>query len=160
MMYGTVAGDLQQEVATLVADFEAVPGVDQVSPVSSHQAVWQGLRLTAVGVDPAHYFQAFQLAEGERTAAFKQMRRGDGVLIPLALAREMDLHVGDPFPLSARDQSSDFVIAGIIVHSLPTADGFGAVVLSLRSSQGSGSWPVRIERRDDGALDVRGIDRL
>jgi two-component system, response regulator PdtaR len=36
----------------------------------------------------------------------------------------------------------------------------GAVVLSLRSTRGGGSWPVRIERRDDGALDVRGIDAL
>jgi len=113
----------------LVADFEAIKGVDQVSAVSQQEVVWQGVRLTAIGVDPAHYFQAFQFADGERTAAFKQMRRGDGVLIPLALAREMDLHVGDPFPLTARDQSSDFVVAGVIVHSLPTTDGFGAIVL-------------------------------
>jgi len=36
----------------------------------------------------------------------------------------------------------------------------GAVVLSVPSSRGGGAWPVRIERRDDGEVDVRGFDAL
>ena len=34
----------------------------------------------------------------------------------------------------------------------------GAVVVSLPSSRGGGAWPVRIARREDGELDVRGIE--
>ena len=33
----------------------------------------------------------------------------------------------------------------------------GAVVVSVPSSSG-GAWPVRIERREDGSVDVRGVD--
>ncbi|MES1246908.1 MAG: response regulator [Actinomycetota bacterium] len=35
----------------------------------------------------------------------------------------------------------------------------GAVVVSVPSSNG-GVWPVSLERRDDGSLDVKGIDAL
>jgi putative ABC transport system permease protein len=119
----------------LAGEFEPIKGVESASAVSQVQVVWQGVRLTAVGVDPPRYLEAFQFAEGERTAAFKRMNQGDGALITVALAREMDLHVGDPFPLTGRGLAGDFVVAGVIVHSLPTADNFGAVVLPREAMQ-------------------------
>lgn len=118
----------------IVDEFKAIPGVDQVSAVSSLPVVWQGVRLTAIAVDPAHYFQAFDLEAGERTAAFKRMRAGDGALIPGALAREMELKVGDTLHLDSSELGGDFTVAGIVTHSLPTADGFGAVILPRDSA--------------------------
>ena len=121
----------------LMDEFATLPGVDQVSAVSSVPVAWKGLRLTGAGVAPSHYFQAFEFEAGERTEAFRQMRRGEGILIPAALAKEMDLGVGDPMTLTVGDASGDFTISGIITHSLPTPDNFGAVILPRDAVEGT-----------------------
>jgi putative ABC transport system permease protein len=93
------------------------------------------VRLTAAAVEPAHYFQAFQFSQGERTAAFQALRRGEGVLIPAALATEMELKVGDPLPLRAGDRTGEFIVAGVIAHSFPSPDNFGAVIVPRDAAQ-------------------------
>lgn len=129
-----IVSPVDQPIA-LVDDFGVIAGVDQVSAVSVLPVVWQGVRLTAAAVDPAHYFQAFQFAQGDRTAAFQALRRGEGVLIPAALATEMELKIGDPMPLQAGDRTGDFTVAGVIAHSFPSADSFGAVIVPRDTAQ-------------------------
>src|SRR5262249_4961393 len=104
----------------LVSEFAALPNVEQVSMIGTVPVISEGLALTAAGVEPDHYFQAFQCREGERTAAFRQMQRGRAVLVPAHLAQQRKLSVGQPLVMKAGQKEASFTIVGIISHSLPS----------------------------------------
>lgn len=134
--YLVVSPVSQPAESEIVAEFQAISGVEAVSPVSIVPIVWEGLYLAAAGVDPTYYFQAFDFQRGERVNAFRDMRRGPSVLVPARLAQERGLKIGDRMSLRAGDRQGDFTVAGIIAHSLPTADNYGALVLPGRDVKG------------------------
>lgn len=123
----TVVSPVNQPL-DLIDEFAGVPGVERVSPVTMLPVVWQNERLTVAGVDPSHYFQAFQFRHGDRIEGVRAMQRGDGVLVPLQLATDKNLRIGDKLPLAAGGRVVDFTISGIIAHSFPSATGYGAIV--------------------------------
>jgi putative ABC transport system permease protein len=116
----------------LLGEFQSLPGVEQASPISTLSLGWEGLRLSAVGVDPSHYFQAFRFVQGDRTEAFREMRRGQAILLPSRLAQEENIALGDQMLLKAADRQGTFTVVGIIAHSFPTPDNYGAIVLPQR----------------------------
>lgn len=116
----------------LVDEFAAVPGVDPlfgVSPVSLFPIVWESYSLTAAGVDPSVYFQAFDFIKGDRTEAFRAMQRGTSVLVPEVLAREQDIELDDNLLFKYGNREVVFTVVGVVTHSLPSADGFGTVIV-------------------------------
>ncbi|MEK7215785.1 MAG: ABC transporter permease [Chloroflexota bacterium] len=140
----TVVSPVSQPLE-LITEFESIKGVDQVSPVELAPAVWQNLRITVAGLDPAHFFSAFQFQQGDRIEAFRSMRRGDGVLVPADLAADKGLKLGDKLKLSSGGRESEFVVGGVIAHSFPTATSYGAVVApidTLKSAFGIETWPA------------------
>ncbi|MSQ15895.1 MAG: ABC transporter permease [Dehalococcoidia bacterium] len=58
------------------------------------------------------------------------MRRGKSLLVPSRLAKDRALKLGDQMRLKVAEKEDTFTVAGIITHSLPTADNYGALVLS------------------------------
>ena len=125
----TIVSPVEQSF-DLLQEFQAIPGVEQVSPVATVPVVWNGVRFTAAGVEPAHYFLAFQFQEGERTVAFKEMRRGHSLLVSSRLAQDKGIKVGDQLTLTSGDREASFSVTGIIAHSFPTPDNYGALVLT------------------------------
>lgn len=116
----------------LVSEFQRLTGVEQVAAVSVQPVVWAGLRLTVAGIDPAHYVSAFQLRGQDRTSAFIRMRRGGAVLIPTRLAADEGVRVGDQMPLRSGEREALFTVAGVIPHSFPAADNYGALIVAQR----------------------------
>ena len=130
----TAVSPVEQPLELLTA-FEEVQGVEQVSAVSTLPVLWNNLRLSAAGVEPSHYFQAFQFREGERTSAFRELRRGGALLVPARLAQERNIRPGDRLLLRAGGREAGFSVAGVITHSLPTADNYGALILASQDVQ-------------------------
>ena len=125
----TIVSPVEQSF-DLLTEFQTIPGVEQVSPVAIVPVVWNSVRFTAAGVEPAHYFSAFQFQEGERTAAFRDMRRGHSLLVSSRLAQEKGIRVGDQLTLTSGDREASFTVAGVIARSFPTPDNYGALVLT------------------------------
>ncbi|HEY3117683.1 MAG TPA: FtsX-like permease family protein [Chloroflexota bacterium] len=123
---------------TLTQEFSSLPGVDPlsgVSPISVFPVVWEGYSLTAAAVDPSVYFQAFEFVKGERPEAFRAMQRGNGVLVPELFAREQQLEIDDNLLFKYGNRETVFTVVGVISHSLPSADGFGTIVVPRASAE-------------------------
>ena len=119
----------------LVSEFEQLPEVDRVSSILVQAVNWNAIQLSTVGIDPTHYVSAFQFVEGERISAFKALLRGNAVLLPAKFAREWGLKVGDVMRLRVGNKEVSFTVSGVIAHSLPSVDNYGALVLSARDLQ-------------------------
>ena len=119
----------------LVSEFEQLPEVDRVSSILVQAVNWNAIQLSTVGIDPTHYVSAFQFVECERISAFKALLRGNAVLLPAKFAREWGLKVGDVMRLRVGNKEVSFTVSGVIAHSLPSVDNYGALVLSARDLQ-------------------------
>ena len=115
----------------LVSEFAKVPGVERASPVSLQSVVWNGSSFTAAGVDPISYATAFEFVDGQRESSFAALRRGNAILVPARLARDLGLHRGDSLPLQFGTEKASFTVAAVIAHSFPNVNGYEAIVLSL-----------------------------
>ncbi len=119
----------------LLAEFQGLAGVEQVSAVSIFPLVWEGSYLTAAAVDPAHYFQAFQFQAGDRIQANREMRRGEGLLAPARLVQEQELGLGDTLTLRFGDRVTALNVAGVIEHSFPSPDNYGALIMPRQPAE-------------------------
>ncbi len=125
------------EVETFRPTFEATDGVQVASPVLEVPVV----RVTAegaeeaivAGIDP-NVFQdegALIVQGVPRADAYAALRRGGAVLVPASLADRAGIEVGDTVRLGRPGEAvSDFLVSGVVEHSLPARTADGALLVS------------------------------
>lgn len=125
------------EVEAFRPTFEATDGLGVASPVLEVPVV----RVTAdgaeeavvAGVDP-NVFQdeGALIVEGTpRSDAYAALRQGGAVLVPASLADRAGIEVGDTLRLGRPGEAaSDFLVSGIVEHSLPARTADGALLVS------------------------------
>ena len=125
------------EVEDFRPTFEGTDGVAVVSPVLEVPVVrvdGDGVEETIVaGIDPDVFFDAGALlVEGaRRTEAFAALRAGGAALVPESLAARAGIRVGDLLTVGRPGTTAtDFVVAGLVTHSLPARTADGAVIVS------------------------------
>ncbi|MBW3612449.1 MAG: ABC transporter permease, partial [Chloroflexi bacterium] len=122
--------------------FEATDGVQVVSPVLEVPAVRvtpDGAEETVVaGIDP-NVFQdegALIIDGARRAEAFAALRSGGAVLVPATLADRARIEVGDVVALARPGGvAGEFVVAGIVEHSLPARTADGALIISAADAR-------------------------
>src|SRR6185436_5197309 len=93
-------------------------------------AIWNSYRLAVAGVNPDDYSSAFEFVEGQSDKAFSALGGNAAVLVPLKLSTDMGIRLGDQMSLQNGQKQVTFTVAGIIAHSFPSADNYGALVVS------------------------------
>ena len=99
-----------------------VPGVASVTPIASFDVAYRGMRVDAAAIVGRDFFIDDRLTAvaGDRVAALEALDEGGSVIVPVALAERLGLHLGDVMtvPVDA-SHTIDLKIAAIVERSMP-----------------------------------------
>jgi putative ABC transport system permease protein len=108
-----------------------VPGVTRVTPIASFDLAFRGLRVDAAAVVGADFLADGRLTAvtGDLAAALRALDQGGAAILPEALARSLELSVGDTMhiPVDAA-RSVDLAVAAIVERSMPGTGGEAVLV--------------------------------
>jgi len=112
-------------------EFSSIEGVQNVLPIRVFAVNWEGRYLGAAGLPLVDSLVqgAFEIDAQGRKQAIALLTQNTGILVPQILAQRYALHVGDEIMLRTEQGQRPFRIAGIVAHSLPTANEEGAILL-------------------------------
>lgn len=159
----------------------AVPGVMRVTPIASFDLAFRGMRLDAAAVVGADFLADGRLTvvDGDRASALTSLDAGGAAILPVGLARSLDLAVGDKLriPVDSMHQL-ELTVAAIVERSIPGTSGeavlvgwkdateslsvLGADAFAVRFSPGSAeaAAPILRETARTFALESNPIDRI
>jgi putative ABC transport system permease protein len=108
-----------------------VPGVASVTPIASFDVAYRGMRVDAAAIVGRDFFIDDRLTAvaGDRVAALEALDEGGSVIVPVALAERLGLHLGDVMtvPVDA-SHTIDLEIAAIVERSMPGSGGEAILV--------------------------------
>jgi putative ABC transport system permease protein len=108
-----------------------VPGVARVTPIASFDLAFRGLRVDAAAVVGADFLADGRLTAvaGDLATALRGLDEGGAAILPDALARTLDLSVGDTMhiPVDA-SRSLDLTVAAVVERSMPGTGGEAVLV--------------------------------
>ncbi len=117
--------------------FDATSGVQVASPVLELPAVrvvdGEQEEVILAGIDPNVFQDAGSLilSGAARADAYADLRTGGAVLVPESFAAREGVGVGDALALARPgEETSDFVVAGIVEYSIPARTPDGALLIS------------------------------
>ena len=121
---------------TLANQFSSVHGVLAVSPVSSFTVRSGDVVIPVSAVEPLHYASAghLRLLAGDTHNALIGLL-GEQILLPSALADTLHKTAGDHVKINTDNGPTDFTVAGVLYHSLPTSEGGESAIMSLATAQ-------------------------
>jgi putative ABC transport system permease protein len=109
----------------------AVPGVARVTPIASFDLAFRGMRIDAAAVVGADFLADGRLTivEGDRAAALTALDAGGTAILPVGLARSLDLGVGDTMriPVDSLHQL-ELTVGAIAQRSMPGTSGEAVLV--------------------------------
>ncbi|MCI0709738.1 MAG: ABC transporter permease [Chloroflexi bacterium] len=100
---------------TLKADLMALPEVETVSDWRYASSMYDGNRLTILGIDPATYPQVTDLefTKGDAEEAYDDLASGRSMIINSITALQLGLDVGDDFELQTAEGPQTYRVTGI-----------------------------------------------
>jgi putative ABC transport system permease protein len=117
-----------EEVQQTLAE---VPGVERITPIASFDVAFRGVRVDAAAIVGADFLADGRLTSvaGDRTAALEALDRGGAAILPVGLARQLELGVGDVMrvPVDATAHL-DLRVAAIVERSMPGTSGEAILV--------------------------------
>lgn len=109
----------------------AVPGVARVTPIASFDLAFRGLRVDAAAIVGADFLADGRLTivAGDRAAALTALDAGGAAILPVGLARSLNLSVGDTvrIPIDSMHQL-ELTVAAIVERSMPGTGGEAILV--------------------------------
>ena len=163
------------------ADLTAVPGVTRVTPIASFDMAFRGMRIDAAAIVGADFLADGRLTavEGDRVAALTALDAGGAAILPVGLARSLDLEVGDTMriPVDSMHQL-ELKVAAIVQRSMPGTSGeailvgwkdateslgvLGADAFAVRFAPGAAATaaPLLREAAQRNALESNPISRI
>ncbi|MBO3142143.1 ABC transporter permease [Dermatophilus congolensis] len=153
----------------IVTAIRRVPGVELVSPISRGQIdlSWSGgnKAVPARSIDPATYFQAADLPwTGTDVPQAKAALTRGGVVLPVALAKQAKINVGDSVTVKADAKKNTVPVVGLyasfatgnqIVLDTSTATQLGITAPSSWNIRVTpGSAPEHVQERMEKALAI------
>ena len=163
------------------AALAAVPGVARVTPIASFDLAFRGMRIDAAAVVGADFLADGRLTavDGDRAAALTALDAGGSAILPVGLARSLDLAVGDTMriPVDSMHQL-ELKVAAIVERSMPGTSGeailvgwkdateslsvLGADAFAVRFVPGAADTaaPLLHEEAQRNALEANPIERI
>ncbi len=120
-----------------VQDIAAMPGVKSLSPIGLFGVPLDGVRREAAAISGADFAADGRLVfvEGNPAAAFAALDEGGAVIVPGALATELNLHLGDEVSFTTGTVPTALRVAGIVAHSIPSG-AEEAILMGWSDAQG------------------------
>ncbi|MEO8272490.1 MAG: FtsX-like permease family protein [Chloroflexota bacterium] len=159
----------------------AVPGVARVTPIASFDLAFRGLRLDAAAVVGADFLADGRLTivDGDRTQALTAIDGSGAAILPVGLARRLDLHVDDVMRIPVDSEHHlELRVAALVERSMPGTSGeailvgwkdatdtlgvLGADAFAVRFAPGAEATagPALAETAKKNALEANPIERV
>ena len=137
----------------IVAELEAVDGVQRVSPIALFEVARSGVRLDAAAVRGGDLLDDGRLTftAGDRTTGLEALDVGGAAIVPRSVAERLGLTVGSTLTLAVGEgRVVDLRVAGVAERTLPGRIGEAILVgwpdaTETFGVQGADSFAVRYE---------------
>ena len=108
-----------------------VAGVASVTPIASFDVAYRGMRVDAAAIVGRDFFidNRLTVVSGDRTAALEAIDGTGAVILPVALADRLGLHLGDDMVLPVDATGSiELQVVAIVERSMPGTGGEALLV--------------------------------
>ncbi len=150
---------IERQVVAATKSAAGGPRVGQVAPVRFISARIGHVAVSLAASSPQAYAAtgALQFVEGARGAAMSGLGRGSEVVVPLQLAQELRVRLGERLLVVTSSGTASFRVGGVVQHTLPGPSGIETVLVSQAAavhdfgSQASGFDLIQMEVTGKGA---------
>ena len=108
------------------------PRVEAVAPVRFITARVGHVAISLAATSPQAYqtTAALQFVQGTRRSALEAVAGGRAVVVPLQLVGELHLHLGSRLKVTTSSGTAQFIVAGVVGHTLPGPSGVETLLVS------------------------------
>ncbi|MHB8393667.1 MAG: ABC transporter permease [Candidatus Dormibacteria bacterium] len=155
---------IEQQVVAATRSGAGSPHVGEVAPVRFVSARVGHIAVALAASSPQAYSAAgaLQFVRGNRASAMRELSRGAAVVVPLQLAAELRLRLGQRLSVVTSSGTASFTVAGVVQHTLPGPAGVETVLVSqvaaVRAFGGQASGFDLLQMEVTGAGSAHAVD--